>query len=74
MELLKAMQEMMDAYEEKMLAAMDANSREMMAKLDVHHARTMACLGKTEATDLEANPENMESRTKHREAPRKKQR
>jgi macrodomain Ter protein organizer (MatP/YcbG family) len=29
----------------------------MAAKFDVQHERTMACVGKTAATDLEANPE-----------------
>jgi hypothetical protein len=34
---------------------MRAGHKEMMAKLDTHHERMTACLGKTEATDLEAN-------------------
>jgi hypothetical protein len=34
---------------------------EMMAKLDVHHEKMMACLGKMEATDFEANTEEMQS-------------
>jgi hypothetical protein len=30
----------------------------------------MACLGKTEVTDLEANPEEMESEAEYREVPK----
>jgi hypothetical protein len=48
----------------------------MLAKLDAHHERTMpgmdcqlekmeACLGKTETIDLEANPDETESRADH---------
>jgi hypothetical protein len=31
----------------------------MKAKLDAQHEKRMLCLGKTEATDLKANPEEM---------------
>jgi uncharacterized membrane protein (DUF106 family) len=61
MELLKAMQEMMDAYQAKILAAMDANHKEMVA-----------CLGKTEARDLEANPETWNPKQSIGRSPRKK--
>jgi hypothetical protein len=44
---------------------MDVAHEEMLAMLDIHHERMMACLGKTEATDLEANPEENESVTEH---------
>jgi hypothetical protein len=81
---MKAMQENMDANQSEMKAnreerkaGMKANRKEMrtghkemMAKLDAHHERMMACLGKTEATDLEANPEDMESGAEHREVPK----
>jgi hypothetical protein len=42
----------------------------MMAKIDAHHEGMMACLGKAEATDLEANPEKMQSEAMHREVPK----
>jgi hypothetical protein len=51
-------------------ARTDANHEEMIAKLDSHHERMMACLGKTEATDLEANPEEMQSEAVLREVPK----
>jgi wobble nucleotide-excising tRNase len=75
MDLLKAMQEIMEASQAKMLAQIkveisnqakvDTNQKEMKeimkayrdgmtAKLNVHHEK-MACLGKTEASDLETN-------------------
>jgi hypothetical protein len=40
---------------------MRTSHEEMMAKLNNHYERMIACLGKTEVTDLEANPEDMES-------------
>jgi hypothetical protein len=42
----------------------------MMTKLHAHHERMMACLGKTEAMDLEANPEEMQSEAEHLEVPK----
>jgi FtsZ-binding cell division protein ZapB len=56
----------MKAYREEMRAGHE----EMMAKLDAHHERMMACLGKMEATDLEANPEEMQSEVVHWEVPK----
>jgi hypothetical protein len=47
----KEMKEIMKAYRDEMTASHD----EVMAKLNVHHEKMMACLGKTEATDLETN-------------------
>jgi hypothetical protein len=43
----------------------------VVAKLDTHHARTIACLGKTEATDMEANPEDLKSKAEDRNVPKK---
>jgi hypothetical protein len=37
----------------------------MMDKLDAHHERMIACLGKTEATDLEVNPDEIQSEAEH---------
>jgi hypothetical protein len=42
----------------------------MMANLDVHHEGMMSCLGTTEAMDLEANPEEMQSIVVHEEVPK----
>jgi hypothetical protein len=47
---------------------------EMLAKLGVHHerliARMVSQLEKMEATDLEANPEEIESKTVYEEVPK----
>jgi hypothetical protein len=43
---------------------------EIMTKLDVHHERVMACLEKTGATILMANPEEMQSEAVQREVPK----
>jgi hypothetical protein len=52
-ELLRGMEEMMDAYQEKMDTKRKVGREEMLAKkdamldkLDGHHERMMACLGK----------------------------
>jgi hypothetical protein len=37
--------------------------------MDVHQERMMACLGKTEATDLETNSEEIETEAKHEKVP-----
>jgi hypothetical protein len=60
--------EKMDTTLREMTADQELLKEEMLAKLDAHHERKMArmdsqlekmkaCLGKMEATDLEANPE-----------------
>jgi hypothetical protein len=46
----------------KISARMDVNHK-MMAMLDGHHERTMASLANTKDTDLEANPEEIDSVT-----------
>jgi hypothetical protein len=63
LELLKPLHQKLDAMQEEMTAS----HKEIMAKLDAHHEKIMACLGKTETTDLEANPEEMKSEEVHRE-------
>jgi hypothetical protein len=60
------LQEQMDAYQAKI----DTAHEERMVKLDAHHERIMSCLGKMEATDLKANPEEMQSEVEHREVPK----
>jgi hypothetical protein len=42
----------------------------MMAMLDVHHKRMVASLGKKEAMDLKANPEENESVAECQEVPK----
>jgi hypothetical protein len=65
-----------------MLAKMEANREKMMAKIDASHDRTMArmdsqletmetCLGKKEATNLEASPKETEFQAEHEEVPKK---
>jgi hypothetical protein len=74
------MREEMKAGQQHLKEEMGA-SQEMLAKLDAHHERMMArmdsqlekmeaCLGKTEATDLKANPEEIESEVEHEEVPK----
>jgi hypothetical protein len=38
---------------------MRATHKEMMVILDAHHERIMACVGRKEAMDQEANPEEI---------------
>jgi hypothetical protein len=67
---------------ERLLAMKDASQERLEAKMDSHHEKLMlimkagkrkiepmmeACLEKTEATDLEANPEEIESESGHQE-------
>jgi hypothetical protein len=63
---------------EEISAGQNYLKEEMIAKLDARHERLMArmysqlekmevCLEKTEATDLEANPEERESKSVHKE-------
>jgi DNA repair exonuclease SbcCD ATPase subunit len=73
----------LETNQAEMLAKMEANQEKMMAKLDAGHNRTMArmdskletmeaCLGETEATNLEASPEEIEFEAEHEEVPKKK--
>jgi hypothetical protein len=50
-------------------AEMKAGYEEMTAKLEARDERMTACLGKTEATDLEASPEDKESEAEHEKVP-----
>jgi hypothetical protein len=47
----------MEISQEKMMAKLDASHQRMMARMDSKLETVEACLGKTEATDLQANPE-----------------
>jgi hypothetical protein len=60
---MKTIQEMMESGQEKMKAQVgslvfriDVSQEKLMAKMDAQLEKLEACLGKTEATDLEANP------------------
>jgi hypothetical protein len=53
-----------------MLAKLDAHHKRMMTRMDSKLEKMEACLGKTEATDLEANPEEMESEAEHEVVPK----
>jgi hypothetical protein len=70
MELLKAMQEIMDAYQEETLAKMDANNEEIMAKMKAWRKEMKAGREARNATDLEANPEEKVSEAVHEEVPK----
>jgi hypothetical protein len=54
----------------RMEAKLDASHKNMMAMLDVHHERIIAPLGKMEATDFKANPEEIESVMEQQEIPK----
>jgi hypothetical protein len=54
----------------KMSAKMDAQHKKMMAIIDAHHERTVASLGKMEAKDFKAIPEEMETVMEHQEIPK----
>jgi hypothetical protein len=49
---------------------MEAHHERMMTKTDSQLEKMKACLGKTEAADLEANPEEIESEAEHEEVPK----
>jgi hypothetical protein len=60
---MKANQAKTDAslreMKEEMLAKLDSHHERMMARMDSQLEKIKACLGKMEATDLEANPEEI---------------
>jgi hypothetical protein len=58
------------AHQEKLRAIMKVHTASLASRIDVHHEKMMAYLGKTEATDLKANPEEMQSEAEHREVPK----
>jgi hypothetical protein len=55
---------------EEMPAKLDAHHESMMARMNSQLMKMKACLGKTEAMDLEANPEETESEVEHEEVPK----
>jgi hypothetical protein len=66
---MKADQEDLKSMMVEMNAKLDV-SHKMMAMLDAHRERTVASLGKKEATDFKAIPEEIESVTEHQETPK----
>jgi hypothetical protein len=58
------------ARQEELRAIMKAQMASLVFQMDSHHEKIMACLGMTEATDLKANPEKMQSKAEHREVPK----
>jgi hypothetical protein len=49
--------------QEGMLAKLDAHHERMVARMDYQLEKMETCLGKSEATDLEANPEETRVRS-----------
>jgi hypothetical protein len=64
----------MKAGHKELMTIMETNREKMVAKLDAHHERMMARMNSqlenTEATDLEANPEEIQSKTEREEVPK----
>jgi hypothetical protein len=58
-----------DSFQEVM-AKLDAHYERMEALVDVSVKKMKACLQKMEATDLEANPGEIESESLHEEVPK----
>jgi hypothetical protein len=67
MQQLMEMLAEMKVIQERMMVKLDTRK----AELDGHHERMMACLGKPEATELKAKPEENESAAEHQEVPKK---
>jgi hypothetical protein len=65
---------------EEMRAGQEPLKEEMLAKMETHHERMArmdsqlekmdACIGTTEATDLEVNPKEIEIEAEHEEIPK----
>jgi hypothetical protein len=68
--LKEGMRAAQELLKEEMLAKLDAHHEKMMARMDCQLEKMEACLEKMEATDLEANPEEIESKADHEEVPK----
>jgi hypothetical protein len=64
---LKEIRAGQELLKEKMLAKMETNQERMMDKKDSQPEKMEACLGNAVATDLEANPGEVESQAVHDE-------
>jgi hypothetical protein len=62
---VKTNQAKVDANLKEIRTGQEHLEEKMMAKMDFQLEKMEACLGKTEATDLEANPEEIESEVEH---------
>jgi hypothetical protein len=69
MEEDQTMQQIMEMLA-RVEAKLVASHKRMMTMLDAHHESSVVSLGKTEATDFKAIPEEMESVTEHQELPK----
>jgi hypothetical protein len=52
------------------IAKLDTHHERMMARMDSQLQKMETCREKTNATDLEANPEEIESEVEHEEVPK----
>jgi hypothetical protein len=59
-----------EILKEEMLAKLDAHDERLMARMDSQLEKMEACLGKMEAADLEANPEEIEFKAEREEIPK----
>jgi hypothetical protein len=71
-EMKEEMPVKMEANQGKVMAKLDAHRERMMIKIDSQLALMEACLGKTEATGLETNPEERKSKMEHEEVHKEK--
>jgi hypothetical protein len=62
---LREMRAGQELLEEEMPTKLDAHHERMMARMGSQLEKVEACLGKTEAMDLEVNPEEMKSISVH---------
>jgi multidrug resistance efflux pump len=59
-----------ELLKEEILARSDAHHKRMMARVLFQLEKMVACLGEMEAMDLEANSEEIKSKTEHEEVPK----
>jgi hypothetical protein len=59
-----------DSFQEEVMAKLDAHYERMEAPVDISIEKMEVSLQKTEATDLEANPGEIESELLHEEVPK----
>jgi cell division septum initiation protein DivIVA len=66
---IRACQELL---KEEMLTKMEIHHERIIARIDVQLEKIEACVGKAEATNLEASPEGIGSEAEHEEVPKEK--
>jgi hypothetical protein len=67
---LREMRASQELLKEEILAKLHACHERMMARMDFQLEKMEACLGNMESTDLEADPEEIESKVEHEEVPK----